>query len=115
MNYLIDGLSWVLLLTGSCCVIIGGVGVIRLPDFYTRLHAAGVTDTAGASLILLGLMLQGGMTLITVKLIMILIFLLISSPTASHALAKAALSDKLQPWQLKPRKKPPQEDSSSNP
>ena len=114
MSYLVDSLSWLFLLLGGFCVIVGGVGVIRLPDFYTRLHAAGVTDTAGATLILLGLMLQAGPNLIAVKLIMIWIFLLISSPTASHALAKAALSDDVQPLQFK-QKDHSGEDQPSKP
>jgi multicomponent Na+:H+ antiporter subunit G len=92
-----DLLSWLLLLAGGFFVIVGGVGVLRMPDIYTRLHAAGITDTLGAILILSGLMIQGGLTLITVKLILILIFLLFTSPVASHALARAALSDGVEP------------------
>ena len=92
-----DLASWLLLLAGSGFVLIGGVGVLRMPDFFTRLHAAGITDTLGAVLILFGLMIQGGLTLITVKLILILILLMFTSPTASHALAKAALTDGLKP------------------
>ena len=93
-----DVLSWALLLGGSFFLVIGAVGVIRMPDFFTRLHAASVTDTLGAMLILLGLMIQGGLTLITVKLILILIFLILTSPTSSHALAKAAIADGIKPW-----------------
>jgi len=113
MTYLIDGLSWLLLLSGGFCMIVGSIGLLRLPDFYTRLHAAGITDTAGPTLTLLGLMLQGGLTLVTAKLIMILIFLLISGPTSSHALAKAAMSDQIKPLQFKQNQ--PGEDASSNP
>ena len=87
----VDLFSWVLLALGGTLVFIGGLGLLRFPDFFTRLHAAGVTDTLGAWAILAGLMLQAGITLITVKLIAIWIFLLITSPTSSHALAKAAL------------------------
>ena len=60
-----------LLAAGSIFVLIGAFGLIRLPDFYTRLHAAGITDTLGAELILLGLMFQAGLSLVTVKLILI--------------------------------------------
>jgi multicomponent Na+:H+ antiporter subunit G len=77
---------------------VGGIGFVRLPDFFTRLHAAGVTDTMGAGLILLGLMLQGGVSFVTVKLVLILVFLLFTSPTASHALAHAALVSGHKPW-----------------
>ena len=89
-----DGLSWLALLGGVFFIIVGCAGTLRMPDFYTRLHAAGVTDTLGAGLVLLGLMIQAGLTLITVKLALIWLFLWFTSPTAGHALARAALSDR---------------------
>jgi multicomponent Na+:H+ antiporter subunit G len=61
-----------------------------MPDFWTRTHAAGITDTMGAGLILVGLMFQAGLSLISVKLVMILAFLYLAGPTASHALYRAA-------------------------
>ena len=79
-----------LLFAGSIFVLIGAFGLIRLPDFYTRLHAAGITDTLGAELILLGLMFQAGLSLVTVKLILISLFIFFTSPTATHAVANAA-------------------------
>lgn len=115
---LADIFSWLLLLAGGFFVIVGGIGILRMPDFCTRLHAAGITDTLGAMLILLGLMIQGGLTLITVKLILILLLLLFTSPTASHALAKAALSDNVKPFLALPqedKKNEAQEHSSSKP
>ena len=90
-------LSWIFLVTGSVFVLIGGIGLIRLPDFYTRIHAAGITDTMGAWLILIGLMFSAGWTLITAKLLMLLFFLAATSPLASHALAKAAFLRGLEP------------------
>jgi multicomponent Na+:H+ antiporter subunit G len=75
------------------------VGILRLPDFFSRQHAAGITDTLGAGLVLFGLMLQGGLSLVTVKLIMILLLLLASSPVATHAIAQAALQSGLKPQQ----------------
>ncbi len=90
MAAILDIASWVLLLTGSVFSLIGGLGLIRLPDVYTRMHGAGITDTMGAGLILAGLMVQGGFSQVTVKLILILIFLLFTSPTATYALANAA-------------------------
>ena len=95
--WLCDGLSWICLVVGSLFAIIGGIGIVRLPDFYSRMHGAGITDTMGAGLVLVGVMFQGGMTLVTVKLVMILFFLLITSPTSAHALAKAALQHGLKP------------------
>jgi multicomponent Na+:H+ antiporter subunit G len=90
--------SWACLGAGSFLVIVGGIGLLRLPDFYTRIHAAGLTDTLGAWLILVGLMFQGGLSLVTVKLVLVLVFLVITSPVASHALAKAAWLRGLEPW-----------------
>ncbi len=94
---MIDILSWVFLMTGSFFAIVGGLGLLRLPDFYCRMHGAGITDTLGAWLILLGLTLQAGLTLIAVKLVMIGLLLAFTSPTATHALARAALEDGLEP------------------
>lgn len=97
MAQFIDILSWLMLVGGSFFLVIGAIGVLRLPDLYTRSHAAGITDTMGAMLILFGLMLQGGFTLISAKLVMILLFLLFTSPAASHALGNAAWSSGLRP------------------
>lgn len=93
VEMIVQGLSWILLLTGGVFGVIGGLGLLRFPDFYTRLHAAGVTETLCAILIVLGLILQAGFSLLTIKLILILLFLLFTAPTASHALARAAMID----------------------
>jgi multicomponent Na+:H+ antiporter subunit G len=93
----VEVISWAALLTGGFLVITGSIGMLRFPDLYTRMHAAGVTDTGGAGLVLFGLMLQAGLTIVTVKLAMILWFLLFTGPVASHVLAKAALHGKLEP------------------
>jgi multicomponent Na+:H+ antiporter subunit G len=102
MNMLQDISSWVLLISGSLVLITGAVGMIRLPDFYTRLHAASVIDTLGCMLIAFGLVLQAGFTIVAVKLVLIVIFILFTSPAAAHALAKAALHGELRPWIHKP-------------
>ncbi|MEO9876335.1 MAG: monovalent cation/H(+) antiporter subunit G [Anderseniella sp.] len=91
MDLLLDIASAVLLLTGGFFVFVGGFGVMRMPEFFTRMHAASLTDTGGAALILIGLMLQGGLTLVPLKLAAIFLFLFLTSPTASYALANAAL------------------------
>jgi multicomponent Na+:H+ antiporter subunit G len=88
---LLEITSWILLVSGGFFIFIGGVGMLRFPDLFTRLHAASVTDTMGAGLTLVGLMLQSGLTLVTLKLFLILLFLFFTGPTAGHALAKAAL------------------------
>lgn len=97
IDTLVNVLSWGCLLGGGAFSIIGGLGMLRLPDFYTRLHAAGMTDTLGAGLILLGLVLQAGWTLVTAKLVFIFIFIVWTSPTAAHALALAAEHGKVRP------------------
>ncbi len=93
----INVLSWALLLGGSFFCVAGALGLCRLPDFYTRLHGAGVIDTLGAALILIGLMLQAGVSLVTAKLVFILFFIYITSPTATHAIAHAAYTRGLEP------------------
>ena len=92
MTAVVDILSWIFLIAGSVLVLTGGIGVLRLPDIYTRSHAAGITDTLGAGLILIGLMLQGGFTLVTVKLVLILVFIAFTSPTSTLALIHTVLA-----------------------
>lgn len=94
---IIDILSWVCLVSGGLLGVIGGIGIHRFPDFYSRLHAAGITDTLCAVLILLGLGLQAGLSLDAFKLFLIFVFLFFTSPTASHALANAAMHGGLKP------------------
>lgn len=97
MSVALEVASWCFLLAGSLVVLIGAVGLLRLPDFYTRIHAAGMTDTLGVWLILLGLACQAGWSLVLIKLAMLGAFCLLTSPLSSHALAKAAWLRGLQP------------------
>lgn len=97
MQAVLDILSWILLTAGGGFVLVGGIGALRMPNLYTRMHAASVTDTVGAILVLGGIMLQAGLTLATIKLAAILLFLLITSPTASYALANAAMIAGIKP------------------
>lgn len=97
MTLLVDLASWACLLGGGFFCIVGAIGMLRMPDFYTRMHAASIVDTVGAALILLGLMLQAGPTLVAVKLLFVGLLILVASPTASHALARAAMVRGLQP------------------
>lgn len=97
MSAMLDIASWFCLGAGGLFCVIGAAGLVRMPDFYTRMHAASLIDTLGAGLILLGLALQAGLTLIAVKLLMIGLLLMFASPTATHALAKAAMIRGLQP------------------
>ncbi|MBL8658491.1 MAG: monovalent cation/H(+) antiporter subunit G [Rhodospirillales bacterium] len=93
----VDFLSWILLLAGTAFALTGAIGIIRLPDVFARMHGAGMIDTLGAALILLGLMLQAGPTLVTVKLLLIGVFLFFTSPATTFALARAALAAGIEP------------------
>lgn len=97
MSALLDAASWVLLAAGGLACLVGALGLLRLPDFYTRLHAASLVETLGAGGILAGLMLQAGWSLVTVKLAFIGLLIFFTSPAATHALARAALGRGLQP------------------
>ncbi len=85
-----DILSWALFLIGGAGVIAGAIGIVRFPDFYTRLHAAGITDTAGAELMLLAMILQAPTWLVVAKLLFVGFFLFMTSPVSTHAIAHAA-------------------------
>jgi multicomponent Na+:H+ antiporter subunit G len=97
MSVLIDALSWLCLVAGGIFCIIGAVGMLRMPDFYTRLHAASVIETLGGGLIMLGLLLQAGVTLVAAKLLIVALLVFFISPTATHALAKAAMERGVRP------------------
>ncbi len=94
---LLDILTALLLTVGCFLGISGGVGLYRLPDFFTRQHATGVTDSVCSFAILFALMLQAGFTLVSVKLCFVLVFLIVTSTTATHALAKTALKKGIRP------------------
>ncbi|MCR8923891.1 monovalent cation/H(+) antiporter subunit G [Dasania sp. GY-MA-18] len=97
MDTVISVASLLCLLLGSFLCLSGGVGILRFPDFYTRMHAVGVTDTLASAMILMGLMLQGAEANVVIKLIIILLMTLFINPTASYALAKAAMYSGLKP------------------
>ncbi len=92
-----DVLSWILFLVGALAVFAGALGIVRFPDFYARLHAGGVTDTAGAELIFVAMMLQAPNWLVLAKLVFISFFLFLTSPVATHAVAHAAWVGKVRP------------------
>lgn len=97
LTVFIEASSWLFIITGSIFMLIGAVGACRFPDFWTRLHAVSIIDTGGVLLLTAGMIMQSGFTLVTVKLILIGIFLFITGPTASHAVANAALVSGLMP------------------
>jgi multicomponent Na+:H+ antiporter subunit G len=97
MQLMLDIVSWMLILAGSFFTVVGAIGLVRMPDVYTRMHAASVTDTLGAGLLLTGLMIQAGLGLVTLKLLFILILFFFMGPVATHALAQAALHAGVKP------------------
>ena len=90
MEYVSEIFSWIFIFLGSLLILVGSIGLIRLPDFWSRLHGASITDTGGVLFLLIGMMIQAGSIWIFLKLVAIGIFLFVSSPTASHAIANAA-------------------------
>ena len=91
MSLFIDILSWALILSGSFFTVVGALGLVRFPGFWPRLHAVSVTDSGGMILLILGMCLQAPSWLIAAKLILIGLFLFVTGPTATHAIANAAL------------------------
>jgi len=95
---ILDVITFILLLAGSFFMLIASIGMIRLPDFYTRMHAGGKADTLGQGLIFLALIIYEGFTLISLKMLIIFAFIFIANPTATHAVAKAAYKGGLKIW-----------------
>ena len=107
MPSILDLVAGACLLGGAVFLVIGAIGLVRLPDFFTRIHATGVIDTMGVGLALIGLIILAGWTLPAVKLVLILGFMLLTGPTATHALAKAALHGRLDPLSSRLPEPPP--------
>ncbi len=97
LGLIADILGWAFIVSGSVFMLIGAIGALRFPDFWTRLHAVSVTDTGGVLLLTAGMVMQSPDWLIAVKLVFIGVFLFITGPTASHAVANAALVSGLMP------------------
>ncbi|MFH1088089.1 MAG: monovalent cation/H(+) antiporter subunit G [Chloroflexota bacterium] len=91
-------LAVALILAGVFFLTVSCIGLVRLPDFYARTHAVGKSETLGAILVLGGLAVYSGLALSTAKLLIILIFVLIANPAATHVVARAALRSGLEPW-----------------
>ncbi len=93
MSVFLDILSWIALVAGGFFYLVGAIGLIRMPDVFTRMHATSVSETLGVGLLMLGMLIQAGLTLVGVKLLITLGVLLVTGPVATHALARAALHD----------------------
>ncbi len=100
MELLLDAATWAFILIGLFFMLTGSIGVLRMPDVFCRMHAAGMTDTMGAGFVLLGLSLHAGFSLVLVRIILIYAFILVTSPISSHALARAALAGGVEPYRV---------------
>ncbi len=92
MSAVLDTVSAILLAGGAFFCVVGGIGMLRMPDLYTRMHAASVIETLGAYLLLAGFMVESGFTLVSAKLAMVGLLLFFAAPAATHALARAAFA-----------------------
>lgn len=83
---------------GCFFIFVAAVGLVRFPDFYTRMHPAGKGDTLGQAMVLVGLIIHEGFSMVSMKLVLILLFIFLANPTATHAIAKAAYIAGVKPW-----------------
>jgi multicomponent Na+:H+ antiporter subunit G len=97
VTVLIDALSWACILLGSFFTVVGAFGLVRMPEVFTRMHAASVTDTLGVGFLILGMGLQAGLSLVTLKLLFLLALFFFTAPVVTHALAQACLHEDMQP------------------
>ena len=93
----LDWISAVLIALGAFVALTSAVGVLRMPDFFTRIHPAGKSDSLGQLLIFGGLLLQVPSWQVAVKLLLISGFLLLTTPSSTYAIARAAIIDGRQP------------------
>lgn len=89
--------SWTFILLGSFFTVVGAFGLVRMPEVYTRMHAASVTDTLGVGFLILGMALQAGFGLVTLKLGILMALFLFTGPVVTHALAQACLHEGIKP------------------
>ena len=101
---ILDMVGWLCMVLGAFFIFTGAIGMLRMPDFYTRMHPAGVAESLGVPLILVGLMIHSGVSLYSGKLFFLMLFLMITGPTATHVVAKSAMISGLKP-RLNVRKK----------
>lgn len=110
---MLDGASWLLLSLGSAVLVLSAGAILRMPTFYTRIHAAAVNETLGAGLVLGGLLLQvEGRWDVAAKLVLVLFFLILTGPLAAHALAQAARAAGVETGQYQRQLEEQQRDAS---
>jgi multicomponent Na+:H+ antiporter subunit G len=101
---IIDIASWALILLGSFFTVVGALGLVRMPEIFTRMHAASVIDTLGVGFLILGMGLQAGFTLVTLKLVFLLALFFFTGPVVTHALAQACLHEGVEPMLAEDRR-----------
>lgn len=104
MMLLVEIASWVLILLGSFFTVVGAFGLVRMPEVFTRMHAASVTDTLGVGFLILGMGLQVGFSLVTLKLIFLMALFFFTGPVVTHALAQACLHEGIKPMLAEDRR-----------
>jgi multicomponent Na+:H+ antiporter subunit G len=97
MTLAVEIASWALILLGSFFTVVGAFGLVRMPEVFTRMHAASVTDTLGVGFLILGMSLQAGLSLVTAKLLFLLALFFFTGPAVTHALAQACLHGGIKP------------------
>jgi multicomponent Na+:H+ antiporter subunit G len=97
MTLFIEVASWALILLGSFFTVVGAFGLVRMPEVFTRMHAASVTDTLGVGFLILGMGLQAGLSLVTLKLFFLMVLFVFTGPVVTHALAQACLHEGIKP------------------
>jgi multicomponent Na+:H+ antiporter subunit G len=104
MTLLVEIASWILILLGSFFTLVGAFGLVRMPEVFTRMHAASVTDTLGVGFLLVGMCLQAGLGLVTLKLVFLLALFFFTGPVVTHALAQACLHEGIKPMLAEDRR-----------
>jgi multicomponent Na+:H+ antiporter subunit G len=97
MRLAVDIASWGFILLGSFFTIVGAFGLVRMPEVFTRMHSASVTDTLGVGFLILGMCLQAGFGLVSLKLVFLLALFFFTAPVVTHALAQACLHEGIKP------------------
>jgi multicomponent Na+:H+ antiporter subunit G len=97
MTLAADAASWACIVLGSFFTIVGAFGLVRMPDVFTRIHAASVVDTLGVGLLALGLLFQAGFSLVSLKLVFLIALFFLTTPVVTHALAQACLHQGIRP------------------
>jgi multicomponent Na+:H+ antiporter subunit G len=107
VSLVLDIASWALILLGACFVLVGALGLVRMPEVFTRMHAASVIDTAGAGFLVSGMLLQAGFGLTLLKLLILMALFFVTGPVVTHALAQTCLHEGVEPLLAEDRRRPP--------